>query len=109
MGTAGKGERLAAAIAALTVSLSILAGMNRLADRYVREALEGPRPEAGIMRPCAPSALAAATDLSAAPTNASGSVGSFARRSGSDCRLGNCFPAVYSVPGKIIACARSLA
>ena len=40
MGTAGKGERLAAAIAALTVSLSILAGMNRIADRYVREALD---------------------------------------------------------------------
>jgi len=42
MGAAGKGERLAAAIAAVAVSLSILAGMNRLADRYVREALEGP-------------------------------------------------------------------
>ena len=41
MGTVGKGERLVAAIAAVTVSLSILAGMNRLADRYVREALEG--------------------------------------------------------------------
>ena len=42
MGPAGKGERLAAAIVAVAVSLSILAGMNRLADGYVREALEGP-------------------------------------------------------------------
>ena len=41
MRTAGAGERVAAAIAAVAVSLSILAGMNRLADRYVREALEG--------------------------------------------------------------------
>ncbi len=41
MGAAGRGERLAAAIAAVAVSLSILAGMNRLADGYVREALEG--------------------------------------------------------------------
>ena len=40
MGTAGKGERLAAAIAAVAVSLSILAGMNQLADRYAREALD---------------------------------------------------------------------
>ena len=46
MGATGKGERLAAAIAAVAVSLSILAGMNRLADRYAREALEGPRLEA---------------------------------------------------------------
>jgi hypothetical protein len=64
MGAAGKGERLAAAIAAVAVSLSILAGMSRLADGYAREALEGPRLEAGGMRP---------------------------------------------VPGKIIACLRSLA
>ena len=41
MRTVGAMERLAAAIAAVAVSLSILAGMNRLADRYVREALEG--------------------------------------------------------------------
>ena len=41
MGAAGRGERLAAAIAAVAVSLSILAGMNRLADGYAREALEG--------------------------------------------------------------------
>ncbi len=39
-GTVGKGERLAAAIAAIAVSLSILAGMNSLADRYAREALD---------------------------------------------------------------------
>ena len=32
---------MAAAIAAVAVSLSILAGINRLADRYVQEALEG--------------------------------------------------------------------
>ena len=51
MGPAGKGERLAAAIVAVAVSLSILAGMNRLADGYVREALEGPRLEAGGMKP----------------------------------------------------------
>ena len=53
MGTAGKGERLAAAIAALTVSLSILAGMNRLAYGYAREALENPRLEAGKIITCA--------------------------------------------------------
>ena len=41
MGTIGAAERLAAATAAVAVSLSILAGMNRLADRYVLEALEG--------------------------------------------------------------------
>ncbi len=41
MRTAGAGERVAAAIAAVAVSLSILAGMDRLAERYVREALEG--------------------------------------------------------------------
>jgi len=46
MGAAGKGERLAAAIAAVAVSLSILAGMTRLADGYAREALESPRLEA---------------------------------------------------------------
>jgi hypothetical protein len=40
MGTMGKGERVAAAIAAVAVSLSILAGMNQLADRYAREALD---------------------------------------------------------------------
>jgi hypothetical protein len=40
MGAASKEERLAAAIAAVAVSLSILAGMNRLADGYVREALD---------------------------------------------------------------------
>ena len=39
MGMIGKGERIAAAIAAVAVSLSILAGMNQLADRYAREAL----------------------------------------------------------------------
>ncbi len=52
MGAAGKGERLAAAIAAVAVSLSILAGMNRLADRYAREALEGTRLEAGKIIAC---------------------------------------------------------
>ena len=52
MGPAGKGERLAAAIAAVAVSLSILAGMNRLADRYAREALEGTRLEAGKIIAC---------------------------------------------------------
>ena len=41
MRTAGAGERVAAAIAAVAVSLSMLAGMDRLADGYVREALEG--------------------------------------------------------------------
>jgi len=51
MGAAGKGERLAAAIAAVAVSLSILAGMNQLAGRYAREALEAPRLEAGGTRP----------------------------------------------------------
>ena len=106
--TVGKGERLAAAVAAVAVSLSILAGMNRLADRYVREALEGPRPEAGIMRPCAPVALAAAPVLSPAPTNA-GPLEPPARGSGPDCLRGDCYSAVYSAPGKIIACARSLA
>jgi hypothetical protein len=40
MGTISAGERLVAAIAAVAVSLSILAGMNGLADRYVREALD---------------------------------------------------------------------
>jgi hypothetical protein len=40
MGTASKRERLAAAMVAVTVSLSILAGMNSLADRYVREGLD---------------------------------------------------------------------
>jgi hypothetical protein len=34
------GERVAAAIAAVAVSLSILAGMNQLAERYAREALD---------------------------------------------------------------------
>ena len=73
MGAAGKGERLAAAIAAVAVSLSILAGMNRLADRYVREALESPRVEAGGMRPCVPTALAATSpNPPAASTNAGG-------------------------------------
>jgi len=52
MGPAGKGERLAAAIAAVAVSLSILAGMNRLADRYAREVLEGTRLEAGKIIAC---------------------------------------------------------
>ena len=40
MGAVGKRERLAAAIAAVAVSLSILAGLNRLADRYAQEALD---------------------------------------------------------------------
>ena len=40
MGTVNKGERLAAAIAAVTLSLSILAGMSRIADGYAREALD---------------------------------------------------------------------
>jgi hypothetical protein len=40
MGTMGRGDRVAAAIAAVAVSLSILAGMNQLADRYAREALD---------------------------------------------------------------------
>ena len=53
MGAARKGERLVAAIAAVAVSLSILAGMNRLADRYAREALEGTRVEAGKIIACA--------------------------------------------------------
>ena len=52
MGAAGRGERLAAAIAAVAVSLSILAGMNRLADRYAREALEGPGPDAAKIIAC---------------------------------------------------------
>ena len=52
MGTAGKRERLAAAIAAVAVSLSILAGMNHLADRYAREALEGTKLEAGKIIAC---------------------------------------------------------
>ena len=51
MGATGKRERLAAAIAAVAVSLSILAGMNRLAYGYAREALEAPRLEAGGARP----------------------------------------------------------
>jgi hypothetical protein len=50
VGTVGAAERLAAAIAAVAVSLSIWGGMNRLADRYAREALEGPRTEAGGTR-----------------------------------------------------------
>ncbi len=53
MGAAGRGERLAAAIAAVAVSLSILAGMNRLAYRYVREALEGPGLDAAKIIACA--------------------------------------------------------
>ena len=52
MGPAGKGERLAAAIVAIAVSLSILAGMNRLADGYVREALEGPGLDAAKIIAC---------------------------------------------------------
>ena len=52
MGTATKGERLAAAVAAVAMSLSILAGMNRLADRYAREVLEGTRLEAGKIIAC---------------------------------------------------------
>ena len=52
MGAAGKGERLAAAIAAVAVSLSILAGMNSLVDRYAREALEGTRLEVGKIIAC---------------------------------------------------------
>jgi hypothetical protein len=39
MGARGAVERLAAAIAAVAVSLSILGGLNRLADRYAQEAL----------------------------------------------------------------------
>jgi len=50
MGAAGKGERVAAAIAAVAVSLSLLAGLNRLADGYAREAFEAPRLDAGGMR-----------------------------------------------------------
>ena len=52
MGAAGKGERLAAAIVAVAVSLSILAGMNRLADGYVREELEGPGLDAAKIIAC---------------------------------------------------------
>ncbi len=52
MGAARKGERLAAAIAAVAVSLSILAGMNRLADGYAREALEGPGLDAAKIIAC---------------------------------------------------------
>jgi len=52
MGAAGKGERLAAAIAAVAVSLSILAGLNRLADRYAREALDGPGLDAARIIAC---------------------------------------------------------
>ena len=52
MGPAGKGERLAAAIVAVAVSLSILAGMNRLADGYAREALEGPGLDAAKIIAC---------------------------------------------------------
>ncbi len=40
MRATGKGERLVAAIAAVAVSLSILAGMTRLADGYSRDALD---------------------------------------------------------------------
>ena len=110
MRTAGKGEHLAAAIAAVAVSLSILAGMNRLADRYAQEALEGPRPEASIMRPCAPMALATAIpNASPAPTNGAGPVEPPARGAGPDCRRGECYAAITSAPGKIIACARPLA
>jgi hypothetical protein len=53
MGAAGKKERLAAAIAAVAVSLSILTGMTRLADGYAREALESPRLEAVKIITCA--------------------------------------------------------
>ncbi len=52
MGAARKGERLAAAIAAVAVSLSILAGMNRLADGYAREALERPGLDAAKIIAC---------------------------------------------------------
>ena len=52
MGAAGKGERLAAAIAAVAVSLSILAGLNRLAERYAREALDGPGLDAARIIAC---------------------------------------------------------
>ncbi len=52
MGAARKGERLAAAVAAVAVSLSMLAGMNHLADRYAREALEGTKLEAGKIIAC---------------------------------------------------------
>ena len=52
MGAARKGERLVAAIAAVAVSLSILAGMNRLADGYVREALEAPGLDAAKVIAC---------------------------------------------------------
>ncbi len=52
MGAAGKGERWAGAIAAIAVSRSILAGMNRLADRYAREALQGPGLDAGKITAC---------------------------------------------------------
>jgi hypothetical protein len=40
MGTIGIGERLVAAITAVTVSLAILTGMNRIADGYVRGTLD---------------------------------------------------------------------
>jgi len=53
MGAVRKGERVAAAIAALAVSLSILAGMSSLADRYAREALEGPGMDAAKIIACA--------------------------------------------------------
>jgi len=53
MGAVRKGERVAAAIAALAVSLSILAGMSSLADRYAREALEGPGLDAAKIIACA--------------------------------------------------------
>jgi hypothetical protein len=52
MGSAGRRERLVAAIAAVAVSLSILTGMSRLADRYAREALEGPGPDAAKVIAC---------------------------------------------------------
>ncbi len=51
MRATGKGERLVAAIAAIAVSMSILA-VNSLADRYVREALEGPGLDAAKIIAC---------------------------------------------------------
>ncbi len=63
MGAAGKGERLAAAVAAVAVSLSILSGMNGLAHRYAREALEAPRLEAGGMRAAPGKIIACARSL----------------------------------------------
>ena len=52
MGAARKSERLVAAIAAIAVSLSILTGMSRLADGYVRETLEGPGLDAAKIIAC---------------------------------------------------------